>query len=139
VSLDNPNIVYKAYKTELDPNNKQKTLFKKNCGVARFAYNWGLATLEEDYKNEYACTVGVDFKTIPIIIANNNIKLLLWDTAGQERFRTITQMYYRGTHVIIVIYDITDRISFENIKIWLKEIEKNAPDNIIKILQHGHF
>ncbi len=52
MSLDNPNIVYKAYKTELDPNNKQKTLFKKNCGVARFAYNWGLATLEEDYKNE---------------------------------------------------------------------------------------
>ena len=52
MSLDNPNIVYKSYKTELDPNNKQKTLFKKNCGVARFAYNWGLATLEEDYKNE---------------------------------------------------------------------------------------
>ena len=52
MSLDNPDIVYKAYKTELDPNNKQKTLFKKNCGVARFAYNWGLATLEEDYKNE---------------------------------------------------------------------------------------
>lgn len=52
MNLDNPNIVYKSYKTELDPNNKQKTLFKKNCGVARFAYNWGLATLEEDYKNE---------------------------------------------------------------------------------------
>lgn len=52
MSLDNPNVVYKSYKTELDPNNKQKTLFKKNCGVARFAYNWGLATLEEDYKNE---------------------------------------------------------------------------------------
>lgn len=52
MNLDNPNVVYKAYKTELDPNNKQKTLFKKNCGVARFAYNWGLATLEEDYKNE---------------------------------------------------------------------------------------
>lgn len=52
MSLDNPNIVYKSYKTELDPNNKQKTLFKKNCGVSRFAYNWGLATLEEDYKNE---------------------------------------------------------------------------------------
>ena len=52
MSLDNPNIVYKSYKTELDPNNKQKTLFKKNCGVSRFAYNWGLDTLEEDYKNE---------------------------------------------------------------------------------------
>ena len=52
MSLDNPNLVYKSYKTELDPNNKQITLFKKNCGVARFAYNWGLSTLEEDYKNE---------------------------------------------------------------------------------------
>lgn len=94
-----------------------------------------LQFVEEEYKNEYACTVGVDFKSIPITTANNNfVKLLLWDTAGQERFRTITQMYYRGTHVILVIYDVTDRTSFENIKIWLKEIEKNAPDNVIKIL-----
>ena len=114
-----------------------KVLLIGDSGVGKSSIM--LQFVEEDYKNEYACTVGVDFKTIPIIIANNNIKLLLWDTAGQERFRTITQMYYRGTHVIIVIYDITDRISFENIKIWLKEIEKNAPDNIIKILQHGHF
>lgn len=94
-----------------------------------------LQFIEEEYKNEYACTVGVDFKSIPITTASNNyVKLLLWDTAGQERFRTITQMYYRGTNVILVIYDVTDRTSFENIKIWLKEIEKNAPDNVIKIL-----
>ena len=65
MSLDNPNIVYKSYKTELDPNNKQITLFKKNCGVARFAYNWGLATLEEDYKNEK--------KLKPTFITINNL------------------------------------------------------------------
>jgi len=43
---------YKSYKTELNPNNKQKTLFKQYAGTARFAYNWALALLQEDYKSE---------------------------------------------------------------------------------------
>ena len=94
-----------------------------------------LKFVEEDYKSEYACTIGVDFKSIPITTTNNNyIKLLIWDTAGQERFQTITHIYYRGSNIVIIIYDITNRITFENIEIWLKEIEKYAPDNIIKIL-----
>lgn len=47
-----------------------------------------------------------------------------WDTAGQERFRTITSSYYRGAHGIIVVYDVTDRDSFANVKNWLNEIER---------------
>jgi len=57
-----------------------------------------------------------------------------WDTAGQERFRTITSSYYRGAHGIIVVYDVTDQISFNNVKQWLQEIDRYACENVNKLL-----
>jgi Ras-related protein Rab-1A len=59
-----------------------------------------------------------------IQLDGKTIKLQIWDTAGQERFRTITSSYYRGAHGISIVYDITDRDSFENVKQWLNEIER---------------
>ena len=47
---------------------------------------------------------------------NYRVKLQIWDTAGQERFRTITSTYYRGTHGVIVVYDVTSADSFANVK-----------------------
>jgi small GTP-binding protein len=61
-------------------------------------------------------------------------KCLQWDTAGQERFRTITSSYYRGAHGIIIVYDITDRESFDNVKQWLNEIDRYACENVNKLL-----
>ena len=61
-------------------------------------------------------------------------RLLQWDTAGQERFRTITSSYYRGAHGIIVVYDITDQESFNNVKQWLQEIDRYACENVNKLL-----
>lgn len=60
-----------------------------------------------------------------------------WDTAGQERFRTITASYYRGAHGIIVVYDITDRESFDNVKQWLNEIAKHGTEGV-KVLLVGN-
>lgn len=57
-----------------------------------------------------------------------------WDTAGQERFRTITSSYYRGAHGIIVVYDITDLESFNNVKQWLHEIDRYASENVNKLM-----
>lgn len=56
------------------------------------------------------------------------------DTAGQERFRTITTAYYRGAMGIMLVYDITDEKSFENIKNWIRNIEENASANVEKML-----
>jgi len=62
------------------------------------------------------------------------VKLQIWDTAGQERFRTITSSYYRGAHGVILVYDVTDQVSFNNARQWLTEIDKFACGNVMKLL-----
>ena len=59
---------------------------------------------------------GIDFKIRTIELDGKKIKLQIWDTAGQERFRTITTAYYRGAMGIMLVYDITNEKSFDNIK-----------------------
>ena len=63
-----------------------------------------------------------------------NVTLQIWDPAGQERFKNITASYYRGGNGILVVYDITDRESFNNLNSWLIEIEKSANKNVYKML-----
>ena len=67
-------------------------------------------------------TIGVDFKIRTVRIDGHVVKLQLWDTAGQERFRSITCTYYRGAQGILVVYDITDKQSFDSCTGWLREI-----------------
>merc|ERR1712183_177120 len=62
------------------------------------------------------------------------IKLQIWDTAGQERFRTITSAYYRGADGIILVYDITDKESFNNVDDWLDEVNRYVNERTCKIL-----
>ena len=67
-------------------------------------------------------------------VDGKSVKLQIWDTAGQERFRNIISSYYRGAQGIMLVYDITDLESFQNLNSWLIEIEKNASKNVYKIL-----
>jgi len=98
----------------------------KSCLLLRFA--------DDTYSESYISTIGVDFKIRTIEHDGKTIKLQIWDTAGQERFRTITSSYYRGAHGIIVVYDVTDQDSFDNVKQWLQEIERYASENVKKLL-----
>lgn len=98
----------------------------KSCLLLRFA--------DDTYTESYISTIGVDFKIRTIELDGKTIKLQIWDTAGQERFRTITSSYYRGAHGIIVVYDVTDQESFNNVKQWLHEIDRYACENVNKLL-----
>jgi GTPase SAR1 family protein len=66
--------------------------------------------------------------------ANRNECSIQWDTAGQDRFRTITSSYYRGADGIIIVYDVTDRQSYDNVKNWLEEIEKYVDERTKKYI-----
>ncbi len=93
-----------------------------------------LRFVDKIWNDAFVPTIGVDFKIKTLNINNKNIKLQIWDTAGQERFRTIISSYYRGAHGILLIFDVTETESFESLKNWLIEIEKNTNKNVIKLL-----
>ena len=69
-----------------------------------------------------------------IEVDGKKVKLQIWDTAGQERFKNIQASYYKGANGILVVYDITNKESFEHVNSWLIEIEKNGNKNVFKIL-----
>ena len=89
---------------------------------------------DDTFSDSYVTTIGVDFKIKTIDIEGKSCKLQIWDTAGQERFRNIISSYYRGAQGIMLVYDITDLESFQNLNSWLIEIEKNASKSVYKIL-----
>jgi len=98
----------------------------KSCLLLRFA--------DDKWTDSYISTIGVDFKIRTIELDQKTIKLQIWDTAGQERFRTISSTYYRGAHGIIVVYDVTNKVSFDNVTRWLQEIDKYAREGVNKLL-----
>uniref|UniRef100_A0A914EE20 Uncharacterized protein n=1 Tax=Acrobeloides nanus TaxID=290746 RepID=A0A914EE20_9BILA len=98
----------------------------KSCLMLRFA--------DDTFMESYISTIGVDFKIRTMELQGKVVKLQIWDTAGQERFRTITSSYYRGAHGIVVVYDITDRESFDNVRQWLQEVDRHASENVLKVL-----
>uniref|UniRef100_A0A8C4QDP0 Uncharacterized protein n=1 Tax=Eptatretus burgeri TaxID=7764 RepID=A0A8C4QDP0_EPTBU len=85
------------------------------------------------FSGSHITTIGVDFKIRTVEIGGEKVKLQIWDTAGQERFRTITSTYYRGTHGVIVVYDVTSAESFVNVQRWLQEIGDNC-DDVCRVL-----
>jgi len=85
---------------------------------------------ESTFSPHYLFTIGVDFKTKAIEVDNTKCVLQIWDTAGQERFRTITSSYYRGAVGIVIVYDVSDATSFENVPQWLEEIDRNADQGV---------
>lgn len=98
----------------------------KTCILFRFS--------EDAFNTTFISTIGIDFKIRTIELDGKKIKLQIWDTAGQERFRTITTAYYRGAMGIMLVYDITQEKSFENIKNWIRNIEENASSDVEKML-----
>ncbi|XP_029436324.1 ras-related protein Rab-13 isoform X1 [Rhinatrema bivittatum] len=98
----------------------------KTCLIIRFA--------EDNFNSTYISTIGIDFKIRTVEIEGKKIKLQVWDTAGQERFKTITTAYYRGAMGIILVYDITDEKSYENIQNWMKSIKENASAGVERLL-----
>nr|XP_019043590.1 rab family protein [Kwoniella bestiolae CBS 10118]OCF22520.1 rab family protein [Kwoniella bestiolae CBS 10118] len=90
--------------------------------------------IHEQFKENSAHTIGVEFSSRTLRIGDRNIKLQLWDTAGQERFRSVTRSYYRGAAGAILVYDITSRQSFVNLSRWLTDCRALASPHLVMVL-----
>lgn len=102
----------------------------KTCILLRFTDNKFLVN--------HITTIGIDYKSKTIKMGQKTVKLKIWDTAGQERFRNITKQYYKGADGILLVYDVTDRNSFEKIKDWMKQIQENTQKDQIGIVLLGN-
>ena len=78
--------------------------------------------LNDTFVEEYQATIGLDFQSKNVQIDNQDIHLLLYDTAGQEKFRSLIPMYTRDANIILLVYDITSKESFNNLSQWLKDL-----------------
>ncbi|XP_060058687.1 ras-related protein Rab-37 isoform X2 [Erinaceus europaeus] len=69
-----------------------------------------------------------------VTVDGMRVKLQIWDTAGQERFRSVTHAYYRDAQALLLLYDITNKSSFDNIRAWLTEIHEYAQQDVVIML-----
>jgi Ras-related protein Rab-7A len=82
------------------------------------------------FSHQYKATIGADFLAKEIIVGDKTVSLQIWDTAGQERFQSLGTAFYRGADVCILVYDITDRASFQALESWRNEFLNQAgPSN----------
>ena len=90
--------------------------------------------IDNTFSKSTVSTIGVDLQSKILDINGKKVKYLIWDTAGEDRMKTMTYAYYRGCHVILIVYDVTIRKSFENVTTWVECVDKFAKTNVLRIL-----
>lgn len=111
---------------------KHKIVFLGDQGVGktslitRFMYN--------TFDTHYAATIGIDFLSKTMYLDDQTIRLQLWDTAGQERFRSLIPSYIRDSMVAMIVYDITNKDSFDDIPRWCDYVRTERGDDVIMVL-----
>lgn len=98
----------------------------KTCLLMRFAF--------DTFYQTFITTIGIDFKIKIIELDGMHVKLQIWDTAGQEQFRNITMNYFKGAHGVVLVYDVSDRETFDNIRHWLSQIKDHADEHVNVVL-----
>jgi Ras-related protein Rab-6A len=113
-------------------NQKYKMIFVgdqgtgKTCILNRFATN--------QFDEQYQTTIGLDFQSKNVSIHDQDVRLLLYDTAGQEKFRSLIPMYIRESNIILLVYDITRKESFDNIPRWFSDVLNIKSNEAIYVL-----
>ena len=94
--------------------------------------------VNDKFSQNMLSTIGVDFQSKIIMIDNTKVKLKIWDTTGQERFKTLTSQYYNGADGALLIFDVTNKESFERINFWMNELNEKKKLNELRLLLIGN-
>ena len=95
----------------------------KSCILNRF--------MNDTFTEEYQATIGLDFQSKNVQIDRQDIHLLLYDTAGQEKFRSLIPMYTRDANIVILVYDISSKETFDHLPDWLNDLQNVKLDEVI--------
>ena len=95
----------------------------KSCILNRF--------LNDTFTEDYQATIGLDFQSKNVQIENKDVHLLLYDTAGQEKFRSLIPMYTRDANIILLVYDISNRDTFNHLPDWIRDLTNVNMDEVI--------
>ena len=87
-------------------------------------------TVQNKFDSSYQATIGFEFLLMHFIVNDLKIKLQIWDTCGQEMYRSLVQGFYRNTSLAIVVYDVSQKKTFEGLEIWLKDIRQHTEQDI---------
>ena len=116
-------------------NIKLLTLGESYVGKTTLILNYMNPNIKTTNLERLYPTIGVDYQKKSVTIDNRNINVETWDTAGLEKFKKITSQYYNGADGIILIFDITNKESFEKISFWIQDLSNKIDlDNICLIL-----
>jgi len=116
----------------IKPLRKYKVVFlgKQSVGktslITRFMY--------DSFDNTYQATIGIDFLSKTMYLEDRTVRLQLWDTAGQERFRSLIPSYIRDSTVAVIVYDITNVNSFEQVIRWIEDVRAERGSDVIIVL-----
>ena len=88
----------------------------------------------DKFNEDYQATIGVEFGAKNVEINNEKYRIQIWDTAGQENFRSITRAYYKHSVCAIIVYDITNKDSFNHINSWIDECKNQSPKTVFFVL-----
>ena len=87
--------------------------------------------IRETFASDTVSTVGATFLSKTIEVENMQVKLQIWDTGGSERYRSMAPMYFHDADAAVIVYDMTSRQSFDDVDIWLKELNDKGPQSIV--------
>ena len=91
--------------------------------------------VDNEFKSTYHCTVGVEYKVKSLKLdPYTNVNLKIWDTCGEEKYRTITRQYYRDTNGVVLVFDLTNKNSFDKLSVWLNDIKEYGSNDTCIIL-----
>ena len=85
------------------------------------------------FDSNYLATVGLDNFTKDEIIDYKTIRIKIWDTAGQERYKSLTKGFFRNAEGVMLVYDVTNSETYENLKYWMQSIKNNLGENMGEI------
>ena len=84
------------------------------------------------FQEELASTIGAEYISKDLFFNDQKLTLNIWDTSGQERYRSLSKIYFKNSHIIILVYDITSKESFNDIvNFWYNYVTENLGNNLI--------